>query len=125
MASVPSGGAGAAPAAGGAAASGGAAAEEKVEEKAEGMFCYILVNRKSTNPINREGRVRRGHGFRSFRLSSQLTSHGLDALDLPEHRFEISGRNRTGFAHYLHAIWDGLYLAKVPMTSTYSCKIEQ
>ncbi|KAF7884896.1 uncharacterized protein EAE98_000365 [Botrytis deweyae] len=35
LASVPSGGAGAAPAAGGAAASGGAAAEEKVEEKAE------------------------------------------------------------------------------------------
>lgn len=67
------GGAAAAPAAGGAAAAGGeAAAEEKKEEKAEGtdfalpviMWAVILTS------WYREGGVRRGHGFRSLRLSN-------------------------------------------------------
>ncbi|KAI1403025.1 60s acidic ribosomal protein-domain-containing protein [Hypoxylon fuscum] len=52
LASVPSGGAGGGAAGGGAAAGGAAAEEEKAEEKEE------------------EGRVRRGHGLRSVRLSS-------------------------------------------------------
>jgi methyl coenzyme M reductase alpha subunit len=73
LASVPSGGAGgAAPAAGGAAA-GGAAEAAPAEEKEEGMLiagksAWILAN-----AIHREGRVRRGYGFRSFRLRNQLT----------------------------------------------------
>jgi hypothetical protein len=70
LASVPSGGSGggSAPATGGAAA-GGAAAEEKEEEKEEGMFdANGLWYRMAANKINREGRVRRGYGIRSFRL---------------------------------------------------------
>lgn len=71
LASVPSGGAGGAAASGGAAAGGAAAAEEKAEEKEEGMRRILY----SVSPSNiliyvcREGRVRRGHGLRSFRLS--------------------------------------------------------
>ena len=76
LASVPSGGSGggAAPAAGGAAA-GGAAAEEKEEEKEEGML-HILesIHGTITNLLCREGRVRRGYGFRSLRLNGQYMS---------------------------------------------------
>ncbi|KAI1456864.1 60s acidic ribosomal protein-domain-containing protein [Annulohypoxylon moriforme] len=71
LASVPSGGAGGGAAAGGAAAGGAAAAEEKAEEKEEGMirsphFPFWLG---ILTYIYREGRVRRGHGLRSLRLS--------------------------------------------------------
>jgi hypothetical protein len=77
LASVPSGGSGggAAAASGGAAASGAAAADEKVEEKEEGMlFLSAGCCRTFTDMIYREGGVRRGYGFRSLRLSGQLTS---------------------------------------------------
>lgn len=75
LASVPSGGAGgAAPAAGGAAASGGAAAEEKAEEKEEGTLQSQQKIAMVTNPLYREGGVRRGYGFRSFRLNNQIPS---------------------------------------------------
>jgi hypothetical protein len=76
LASVPSGGSGggAAASSGGAAAGGAAAAEEKAEEKKEeGMFCihwrHQPGRRTVTNSVCREGRVRRGHGLWSFRLS--------------------------------------------------------
>jgi hypothetical protein len=74
LASVPSGGAGgAAPAAGGAAADG--APEEKEEEKKEdGMFPLQSTSLKTfADGLRREGRVRRGYGLRSLRLSSQCT----------------------------------------------------
>ena len=75
LASVPSGGAGgAAPTAGGAAASGGAAAEEKAEEKEEGTFYTWQTEEMDTNISYREGGVRRGYGFRSFRLNEQNIS---------------------------------------------------
>jgi hypothetical protein len=76
LASVPSGGGGGAAAApsGGAAAGGAAAEETKAEEKEEGtshnaqeVVLPILML------VYREGRIRRGYGFRSFRLSNQLT----------------------------------------------------
>ena len=75
MASVPSGGAGgAAPAAGGA-SGGAAAAEEKEEEKKEeGTFPGITEDDQVANANYREGRVRRGYGFRSLRLSAQYFS---------------------------------------------------
>jgi hypothetical protein len=77
LASVPSGGAGgggAAPAAGGAAA-GGAAAEEKEEEKEEGMLYKLeSIHGPIADLIYREGRVRRGYGFRSLRLNGQYMS---------------------------------------------------
>jgi 60s Acidic ribosomal protein len=72
---VGSGGGAAAPAAGGAAAATGgeAAAEEKKEEKEEGT---LLVSNNLlcvyTDLDHREGRVRRGHGFRSLRLKWEL-----------------------------------------------------
>jgi hypothetical protein len=77
LASVPSGGSGGggAPAAAAGAAAGGAAAEEeKKEEKEEGMCfeprakAYNMV-RQLMALVYREGRVRRGYGFRPFRLS--------------------------------------------------------
>ncbi|KAL2070677.1 hypothetical protein VTL71DRAFT_13703 [Oculimacula yallundae] len=74
LASVSSGGGAAAPAAGGAAASGGAAAEEKEEEKPEGTFYICETTRIDTNTFCREGGVRRGYGFRSFRLNEQILS---------------------------------------------------
>lgn len=75
---VGSGGGAAAPAAsggaaGGAAAGGAAAEETKEEEKEEGernsngRFESLV-----TDKIHREGRIRRGHGLRSLRLSQQL-----------------------------------------------------
>ena len=71
------GGAAAAPAAGGAADASGAPAEAaKEEEKEEGTFTntfYIEIGR--TNPQHREGRVRRRHGIRTFRLS--IFTHAL------------------------------------------------
>lgn len=77
MLNVGSGG-GAAPAAAGAAAGGDAAApaEEKKEEKEEGMI--ILENLRIlassyANYFYSQGGVRRGHGFRSFRLNFFLT----------------------------------------------------
>jgi hypothetical protein len=75
LASVPSGGGGGggASAASGAAAAGGAAAEEKEPEKEEGMFSFQKARQMVVaNTVFREGRVRRGYGFRSFRLGSQL-----------------------------------------------------
>jgi hypothetical protein len=80
LASVPSGGSGggSAPAASGGAAAGGAAPEEdKKEEKEEGMFSelqarlYVMFQQLIVL-CHREGRVRRGYGFRSFRL---IASH--------------------------------------------------
>ena len=75
------GGAAAAPAAGGAggaAAAGGDAADAPAEEekKEEGMFDSTGATAKyqkdrSLTIRYREGRVRRGHGFRSVRLSAQ------------------------------------------------------
>jgi hypothetical protein len=77
LASVPSGGSGggAAAASGGAAAGGAPAEETKEEAKEEGMLsakmgCYGAL----ADIFYREGRVRRGYGFRSLRLSSQLMS---------------------------------------------------
>ena len=71
LASVPSGGAGgSAPAAGGAAASGGAAEAAPEEEKEEGMSIPTQLGCSFSNTHCREGGVRRGHGFRSFRLSN-------------------------------------------------------
>ena len=64
-------GGGAAAASSGPAATGDApAAEEKEEEKVEGScstFREILDHRFTDNP-HRKGGVRRGYGFRSFRL---------------------------------------------------------
>jgi hypothetical protein len=77
LASVPSGGSGggAAAASGGAAAGGAPAEEAKEEAKEEGML-FVVMEYYRTPPdiIYREGRVRRGYGFRSFRLSGQLLS---------------------------------------------------
>jgi hypothetical protein len=77
LASVPTGGSGggAAPAAGGAAA-GGAAAEEKEEEKKEeGMlYKWESIHGIVADLLYREGRVRRGYGFRSLRLNVQYMS---------------------------------------------------
>jgi hypothetical protein len=77
LASVPSGGSGggAAAASGGAAAGGAPAEEAKEEAKEEGMLFVVMeYYRSPTDIIGREGRVRRGYGFRSFRLSGQLRS---------------------------------------------------
>jgi hypothetical protein len=77
LASVPSGGSGggAAAASGGAAAGGAPAEEAKEEAKEEGMLFVVMESsRTPTDTIYREGRVRRGYGFWSFRLSSQLLS---------------------------------------------------
>ena len=80
------GGAAAAPTSGGAAA-GGAPAEEAKEEKEEegtiSTFCHLP--RQYTDTSNSKGRVRRGYGFRSFRLERsfhsclyfQMHGHGL------------------------------------------------
>lgn len=110
MASVPSGGSGgAAAASGGAAAGGAAAAEEKEEEKKEeGMRSLNLRRKKVANTMDREGRVRRGYGFRSFRLKNQPTSSwnccsgllpyrpgfwkGLCGLNLLFHVMRVKGR---------------------------------
>ena len=77
LASVPSGGGGGAAAAGDAAA-GGAAAETKEEEKKEEGMCWLLDHSwLDANIWNREGRVRRGYGLRSLRLSGRLTWYGV------------------------------------------------
>lgn len=80
LSNVGSGGGAAAPAAGAPAAGGAAPAEEaKPEEKEEGMFLSrtgpkscedgnILVDSANAMQIYREGGVRRGYGFWSFRL---------------------------------------------------------
>lgn len=73
LASVPSGGSG-----GGAAApsggAGAAAPEEKAEEKKEeGMHYPGSAITAVANLLYREGRVRRRHGLRSFRLRYQST----------------------------------------------------
>jgi hypothetical protein len=70
------GGAAAAPAAGGAggAAEGGEAAAAKEEEKEEGIPSRLFnVWYQLTNVVSREGRVRRRHGFRSFRLDCGIS----------------------------------------------------
>jgi hypothetical protein len=75
LASVPSGGSGggAAPASGGAAAGGAAAEETKEEAKEEGMLSAGMGYYGAlADIVCREGRVRRGYGFRSLRLSGQL-----------------------------------------------------
>jgi hypothetical protein len=85
LASVPSGGSGggaASGAAGGAAAGGAAAEEEKEEEKEEGMLfespgsSFGMIQRLIFW-FYREGRIRRGYGFRSFRLSGSYPSFTL------------------------------------------------
>ena len=75
MASVPSGGSGgggAAAASGGAAAGGAAAEETKEEAKEEGMSSVGVFG--AFTDFYREGRVRRGYGFRSLRLNGQMLS---------------------------------------------------
>jgi hypothetical protein len=85
------GGAAAAPTAGGAASGAAAVEETKEEEKEEGMIYPVLCHHmnNSINTFNSEGRVRRGYGFRSFRLESvsflsclylQMHGHGLLTL---------------------------------------------
>ena len=94
MASVPSGGSGggAAPAGGAGAAAGGAAAEEeKQEEKEEGMFPEPRAKLCDTDQqlivlFHREGRIRRGYGFRSFRL---IAFHSKLKLAITYERWQI------------------------------------
>ena len=77
LASVPSGGSGggAAPAAGGAAAAGAAAEEKEEEKKEEGMlYIWESIHGPIADLLYREGRVRRGYGFRSLRLNGQYMS---------------------------------------------------
>jgi hypothetical protein len=74
---VGSGGGAAPVAAGGAPAAGGDAAPvEEEKPKEEGTTYHqayeIALDESVTNVFYREGRVRRGHGFRSFRLNSFL-----------------------------------------------------
>jgi 60s Acidic ribosomal protein len=70
------GGAAAAPAAGGAADASGAPAEAaKEEEKEEGTFTNTFEVRMAKLIRNREGRVRRRYGIRTFRLS--IFTHAL------------------------------------------------
>jgi hypothetical protein len=54
--------------------------------------------------VCREGRVRRGYGFRSLRLSGQLKSSWIRAHDLPMHAVRASGRSCAGFANGLHVM---------------------
>ena len=86
------GAAAAAPAAGGATAGGAAAAEEapkEEEKKEEGIFSPITVpeltkiNFTDAGVIRREGRVRRGYGFRSLRLSVDFNSTLFSLHHLP------------------------------------------
>lgn len=82
LTNVGSGG-GAAPAAaggaGGAAAGGDAPAEAaKEEEKEEGTHAHY-IGLVQSNIFCREGRIRRGHGFRSIRLNN-FTSYILTYL---------------------------------------------
>jgi hypothetical protein len=70
------GGAAAAPTTGGAASGGDAAAEEtKEEEKEEGTIYLVLCRYPDiqTNNFYSKGGVRRGYGFRSFRLERFLS----------------------------------------------------
>jgi hypothetical protein len=69
------GGAAAAPTAGGAAGGAAPVEEAKEEEKEEGMV-YLMSCRHPydhTNMFYSKGRVRRGYGFRSFRLERFLS----------------------------------------------------
>ena len=96
MASVPSGGAGGASAASGGAAAGGAggaaeAAEE--EKKEEGMRFRCFVGRVKANTLHREGRIRRGHGFRSLRLRNK-----------PKYSWTC----RSGLQVYRQSFWERL-----------------
>ena len=70
------GGAAAAPAAGGAAGGEAAAEETKEEEKEEGtIFSPVLdILDSYTDMFCSQGGVRRGYGFRSFRLNEQNIS---------------------------------------------------
>jgi hypothetical protein len=84
-------GGGAAPAAGGAApASGDAPAEEKAAEKEEGTLHHTLSHARRTLTRHREGGVRRGHGFRSLRLSA-FPSRFLRHLPLSGFSKRVSG----------------------------------
>ena len=69
------GGAAAAPTAGGAASGAAAVEETKEEEKEEGTICPMLCHYPDnhTDKFNSKGRVRRGYGFRSFRLERFLS----------------------------------------------------
>jgi hypothetical protein len=74
LVNVGSGGGAAAPAAGGAAATGGDAAPAE-EEKVEGTYKLVESGRRIMGLLTtscREGRVRRGHGFRSLRLNAPI-----------------------------------------------------
>jgi len=117
LASVPSGGSGGggAPAAGGAAA-GGAAAEEKEEEKKEeGMFLQRAYSTELMLTIHREGRVRRGYGFRSLRLNSQLTFLWNRSSQYASITVRASGRSCARSACHLHAM--GVRLGDMPVFS--------
>lgn len=63
------GGAAAAPTSGGAASGDAPAEETKEEPKEEGTKSLILaLEARNTDLFDRQGRVGRGHGFRSLRL---------------------------------------------------------
>lgn len=90
--------------AGGAVPAGGAdAAEEKEEEKEEGthighdLLAYH-ASKPTANAHCREGRVRRGHGFRSLRLSEKLSCHPSSFACLNSRRISI----------LLHLAWAGV-----------------
>lgn len=86
-------GGGAAPAAGGAAAAtgGDAPAEEKAAEKEEGTLHHPWNYARQTLTTHREGGVRRGHGFRSLRLSA-FPSRFLRHLPSSGFSKRVSGR---------------------------------
>lgn len=77
------GGAAAAPTAGGSGGGGGSAPEAKEEEKKEeGRHTqHITLNMEAlANVCNRKGRIGRGYGFRSLRLSKHI--HGVSSFCL-------------------------------------------
>ena len=99
-------GSGGAPAAAGAAASAGGAAapaEEKAEEKEEGTCIDTATtnNRAFTDVLHRQGGVRRGYGFRSFRLSA------FQLLLIEKISLLLSGLE-NGVHHHVHfSCWIG------------------
>jgi len=99
-------GGGAAPAAAasgsGAAAGGAAAAEETKEEekKEEGKHAVTRQNKQGLTFANREGRIRRGYGFRSLRLSA--FSQYITPCFKPLHDYFVTHyRNTTCMLQYV------------------------
>jgi hypothetical protein len=122
LASVPSGGGGGGGASGtsGTAPTGGAPPEEKEPEKPEGTFSFQKARQMVVaNTIFREGRVRRGYGFRSFRLGSQLMAIRICPSQLANTNslgfwkrlcglclsFACHGSRGSGFTGLLKAKW--------------------